>query len=156
MTADEALTLRAENVALCAENLALRAQVSDLQAALTSAPDRATRLAARVVELEHLKTPPPGFVNPDKPKADPAHKKPRKKRAPLHNHARRYETPTAIRKQNLAHCPDCGNHLSGNAIARKRQVLDLPPPAPGALIEYHLIKGYCAHCAQYFEPQADL
>ncbi len=149
MRDEELEALQAQLAALVADN-------ERLQSALTEALALTHALKARIAELERLKTPPPHFVKANKPKTDPADKKPRKKRAPIHNHARKYDAPTQIRKYALQNCPKCSGPLSGNSIARKRQIIDIPPPAPVEIIEYHLIKGYCAHCEKYFEPELKL
>lgn len=151
---DEVLeVLQVQLAALLADNQRLGAANERLGAALTEALALIDALKARIAELERLKTPPAHFVKANKPTPDPADKKTRKKRAPIHNHARKYDTPTQIRKYALANCPKCSGPLSGNSIARRRQVIDIPPPAPVEIIEYHLIKGYCAHCEKYFEPE---
>lgn len=128
------MTLEAENSALRAENAALRAEIEALTAQLTILHDQVAQLSsafnaaqAHIAELEAKKTSPPAFVKANAPERP---KKPRKKRAPEQNHARRLETPTQIIEHRLECCPACQGRLSGVHLARRRQVVDLPPPPP--------------------------
>ena len=78
LQADHA-ALRTDHERLTSHLTTLQAQVEELTTALAAAQ-------ARIKELEAKKTPPPTFVKatvPERPK------RPRKKCAPEHNHARR-------------------------------------------------------------------
>jgi len=137
----EVIALRARNAALQAENVALRAE---LEAALK-----------RVAELERGRKQRPSFAKPNKPKkAGP--KAPRRKRKPEHNRARRRETPTKIVTHKLEACPDCGGHVHGESIARRRQVIELPPPQPVEVTEHQVLKSWCPRCERWRTPRLDL
>ena len=86
----------------------------------------------RIEELEKQKTPPPACVkaNVVKPKAE--EKQQRKKRDPQHNRARGREAPTVVVEHRIKHCPVCANAPGGISVARRRQVIELPPPPPVA------------------------
>ena len=132
---------------LLTENATLRAQ-------LAVATQLITHLQARVAALEHLKTPPPPFVKPPKPPAAPT--PPRKKRAAAHNHGRKRATPTEVRTHAYDHCPTGAYRLRGHSVARRREVLDLPPPSPLTVIEFQVLKRYCPVCERDYEPPLDL
>lgn len=133
MVTDEAYaTLQAENAAL-REELATALQ--------------------RLHELEAKKTPPPSFVKVNTPALS---KRERKRRAPEANRARRREEPTVVIEQALPTCPDCGGRLGGLHVGRRRQVVDLPPPAAVVVTEYQLQKGWCSACRRWHEASVDL
>jgi transposase len=138
--------LQAETVALRQEVLSLREQNAALQAQLAAA-------LARIAELENRPPEPPAFVKPNTPKPE---RQPRKKRNPEHNRARRLETPTRIHQHALDCCPDCGLHLHGGTLARRRQVIELPEPQPIEVIEHQVIKRWCAWCKRWQAPKLDL
>jgi transposase len=129
-------------------NAALHAEVTRLQALVAA-------LEAQLAALQLPKEPPP-FVKANKPAPDPATKPPRKKRDPRHNHGRPRATPTEVRTHAYDSCPTCAYPLTGSSIARRREVLDLPPPPPVTVIEYQVLKRYCPHCAQWCEPELNL
>ncbi len=145
MVADVA-ALQAENLALRQEVTSLREQTATLQAQLTAA-------LARIAESEKKPPDPPAFVKPNTPKREP---QPRKKRKPEHNRARRLETPSRIQQHALDCCPDCGLHLHGGTLARRRQVLELPEPQPVEVIEHQVFKRWCAWCKRWQAPKLDL
>lgn len=128
-------------MALRAENAALRAE---LAAALK-----------RIAELEQGKKQWPSFAKANKPKKAES-KARRRKRKPEHNRARRRETPTKIVSHKLEDCPDCGCHLHGESIARRRQVMELPPPQPVEVTEHQVLKSWCPRCARWHTPRLDL
>ena len=135
------------------EVVVLRAEVATLREALAQAQ-------ARIAELERRKTPPPPFVRPTTPtrRADPGSDQPatpRKKRAPEHNAGRKRETPTQIVYHALERCPDCGYLLRGHSVARSRQVIELPAPAPVVVTEHRLLKRQCPVCERWWTPQVD-
>ena len=142
--------------ALQAENAELRATNAALHQSLTLALGLLAQLQARVEELETAPPPPPPVGKSNTPRPDPASKPPRRQRAADQNHGRRYDPPTEIRDHAYEACPDCGHALYGHSIARKRQVLDLPPPPPVRVIEYHVLKRYCPVCQKYQEPELRL
>src|SRR4051812_3983808 len=107
----------AEQQLLLAEHAALREQ-------LAAALHLIAQLQARVAELEQLTRPPSPFVKPNTPAPPAPLPGPRKKRAPVHNHGRPRATPTEVRTHAYAHCPTCAYPLTGQSIARRREVLD--------------------------------
>ena len=143
---DELAALRAENQMLREELALLREQNASLQAQLAAA-------LARIAELEKKPPEPPAFVKPNTPKRE---RQPRKKRKAEHNRARRLETPTRIQQHALECCPDCGLHLRGGTLARRRQVIELPEPQPVEVIEHQLIKRWCSWCKRWQAPKLDL
>lgn len=138
-----------EQQLLLAENMALREQ-------LAAATHLIAQLQARVAALEQQKTPPPPFIKPNTPPPAPAPPRPRKKRAPAQNHGRPRATPTEVRTHAYERCPTCAYPLRGHSIARRREVLDLPPPPPVRIIEVQVLKRYCPCCAQWREPALNL
>jgi hypothetical protein len=139
------MTLEEENAQLRQANAALHAEVTRLQGVVTA-------LEAQLAALRHPKSPPP----PVKPNAPPPPKRPRKKRDPAHNHGRARATPTEIRTHAYDTCPTCAYPLTGHSIARRREVLDLPPPPPVTVIEFQVLKRYCPCCDQWVEPELPL
>jgi len=136
--ADELAALRTENEALRCELALLREQLAAL---------------ARIAELEQRPPDPPAFVKPTTPARPPT---PRTKRQPKHNRARRLQAPTQVVQHALDHCPDCQRCLRGQSLARRRQVIDLPEPAPVTVTEHQLLKRYCWHCQRWHTPRLDL
>lgn len=142
------MTLEEENARLRAENAELRALVAQLQEQLAAA-------LARIRELEQQRPDPPPFVKPNKPvRSEP--KRPRKKRDPQQNQARRREAPTRTIDHALDHCPDCHYRLRGTSVDYTRQVIDLPPPQPVEIIEHRVIKRWCPACRRWHHPRLDL
>lgn len=127
------MTLEEENAHLRAENQQLQEQ---LRQALH-----------RIEELEKQKTPPPSFVKANV--AKPNEKKARKKRQRDQNGVRRRQEPTQIIEHQLEHCPQCHGRLSGISLARRRQVIDLPPPAAVEIREHQVYKGWCSYCRKW-------
>jgi transposase len=142
MTEEEALQLRKEN--------------QELREALKQTQELLRVALARIEELEKQKTPPPAFVKADVKKPAPEEKKPRKKRAAQHNQARRRSVPTHIVEHHLAVCPECDLRLGGISLARCREVIDLPPPAPVQITEHRIFKGWCAGCQKWHEAPVDV
>src|SRR5262249_51145179 len=154
------MPLEEENIALRAENAALRAELEALTARLIHVSEQVEQLAAalhaaqqRSEELEATKTPAPAFVKANAPERP---KLPRKKRAPEHNQARRREMPTQIIEHRLECCPACQGRLSGVHLARRRQVVDLPPPPPVEVREHQVFRGWCSFCHAWREAPLDL
>jgi transposase len=139
VSAEEYATLQAENAALRQERATLRGQLE--------------RALARIAELEHRPPDPPAFVKANTAKRA---RQPRRKRKPEHNRARRLEAPTRIEQHALDRCPDCQQRLRGGVPARRRQVIELPPPQPVEVIEHQVIKRWCAWCQRWQAPHLDL
>lgn len=124
--------------ALRAENAALRETVR--------------RLEERLAVLERTKTPPPSWVTPNQtPPAAP--RGPRRARAPEHNAGRRRSTPTRVERHAFAACPDCGYALRGEAVKRRREVLDLPV-LQAEVVEHQFIQRHCPVCQAWKTPSA--
>jgi hypothetical protein len=110
----------------------------------------------RIEELEKQKTPPAPFVkaNVVKPKAEAT--KQRKKRDAKHNHGRPLETPTRTVDHSIKHCPVCASALGGISVARRRQVIELPPPPAVEVTEHVVYHGWCSHCGTWREAPLDV
>lgn len=146
------MTLQEEVIQLRAENAELRALIADLRALLEMEQAHIAELEA---DRKGQRPEPPAFVKPNRPKRDKA-QGPRKKRLPQTNASRRRETPTRIERHALDRCPECSYPLTGESLDYSRQVIDLPPPQPVDIIEHHVIKRKCPHCAQWRAPHLDL
>jgi len=133
-------------MALEEEVVALRAEVAALREALAQAQ-------ARIAELERRKTPPPAFVRANTPTERPA--RPRRKRPREHNAGRPREEPTHIVYHAVERCADCGYLLRGQSVARTRQVIDLPEPAPVQITEHRVLKRRCPVCDRWWTPRVD-
>jgi transposase len=129
------MTVEEENAYLRGENEQLREQ---LRQALQ-----------RIEELEKHKTPPPSFVKANVVK--PKEKQARKKRRPQQNGVRRRQEPTQIIEHRLDDCPECQGRLSGISLARRREVIEIPPPQPVAVTEHQVYKGWCSYCRKWQE-----
>jgi transposase len=153
------MTLEEENARLRAENEGLRRQQAEALGTIVQLRQLVGELEARVAELEaelaQLKGGPPSFVKANRPKPTQP-KKPRKKRAPHHNHARRRQTPTRTVDHVLERCPECDCHLSGTSLDYSRQVIELPEPTPVEVIEHRVIRRYCPKCEAWRSPRLDL
>ena len=142
------MTFEEQVIALRAEDSKLREQVKALQGELAAARQR-------ISELERGKKERPSFAKANRPrKAGP--KAPRCKRKPEHNGARRRETPTKSVSHKLEQCPDCGGRVYGESVARRRQVIELPPPQPVEVTEHVVLKGWCPRCKRWHTPRLDL
>jgi transposase len=147
------MTLEEENAALRAENAMLKSELSTLREQVERLTTALHAAQACISELEAKKTPPPAFVKANVPERP---KQTRKKRAAEHNRARRLETPTQVVEHRLPCCPACQGHLSGVHLARRRQVVDLPPPPPVEVVEHQVFKGWCSYCHAWCEAPLDL
>ncbi|MEM4723930.1 MAG: IS66 family transposase [Candidatus Hadarchaeum sp.] len=149
MTLDEEIAaLRAENEALRTENEVLRTQVGILEEELKEAQER-------IAELERGKKGPPLWVKANK-RRDRGPRAARRKRAAEKNHGRKRETPTKVVVHALEHCPTCGGQLSGQSLAWRRQVIDLPPPQAAEVTEHRVLKRWCPQCKRWHMPRLDL
>jgi len=129
---------QSEIEALRAENAALRETVRQLE--------------ERLAVLERTKTPPPSWVRPNqRPPAEP--RGPRRTRAPEHNAGRRRSTPTRVEQHAFAACPDCGYALRGEAVKRRREVIDLPV-LHVEVVEHQFIQRHCPVCRTWKTPSA--
>ena len=134
-----------EGQVLLAENAALKRLVVELQ-------EQVEVLTGRVAELEK-KGKPPSFAKANRPKKEGT--KTRKKRASIHNQARRREEPTQIERHAVDRCEGCGYHLRGESEAYRRQVIELPEPQPVVVIEHQVVKRWCPVCAAWQQPAVD-
>lgn len=138
------MTLEEENAALRRENAELREQLAQALA----------RIATLEKALDKPPREPPSFVKRNAPK--PKRKTKRKPRAAQFNAARRRQDPTHILEHSLDRCPDCRALLSAPSLARKRQVIDLPPPISIQVTEHQVFKGWCGRCRRWHSPKLDL
>lgn len=105
----------------------------------------------------------PVFVKPNRHPDKHAHrarpKKTRRQRAAEQNAVRKKEPPeqvTEIRQHALERCPTCDYKLSGHSIARRRQVIDLPPMPGLQVVEHQVLKRWCPVCKVWHVPKLDL
>jgi transposase len=134
--------------------MTLEEEVVALRAELALARETIAHLQARLAEWEQRKTPSPPFVRPNTPSGPP--RPPRQKRAPEQNAGRPREEPTQIVYHALERCPECGYRLRGQSLARVRQVIEVPAPAPVVMTEHRLLKRHCPVCQRWRTPQVDL
>jgi hypothetical protein len=134
----------------------LLAQVSTLQAANQGLQEQLAVAHQRIEELEKQKTPPPAFGKAKVKKPVGEEKKPRKKREAKHNHARRRQAPTVVVEHRIKHCAVCASALGGISVARRRQVIELPPPPPVEVREHGVYKGWCSQCGTWREAPLDV
>ena len=113
--------------------------------------EQLTAAQQRIEELEKLKTPPPAFAKANVKKPQAGEKKPRKKRAAQHHHGRRREAPTRIVEHRIVSCPACASRLGGVSVARRRQVIEIPPPPPVEVTEHVVYHGWCSECQKWRE-----
>ena len=150
---------------LRAENRQLRHQLALASGQLAEAQQSIAKLEQRIAELEGQRKEPPSFAKSNRAKSTEP-KKPRRKRASHHNHARRVESPTRTIQHSLDHCPECHYELRGQAdpsapdasgsLDYARQVIELPPPQPVEVIAHEVIKRYCPNCQSWRSPKLDL
>src|SRR5947209_791902 len=124
-----------------AENHALREQLAEAK--------------REIAELKKQKTPPPAFVKAKVRKSAEGEKKPRKKREASHNHGRPRAVPTQIVEHRIVTCPDCHLRLGGISLARRREVIDVPPPPRVEVSEHRIYKGWCTGCQKWHEAPVD-
>src|SRR5712691_2941204 len=132
------------------------AQVSAMQAENQALHEQLAVAQKRIEELEKHKPPPPAFVKATVVKPADEEKQQRKKRAAQYNHARRREAPTCVVEHAIKQCPVCANALGGISVARRRQVIELPPPPPVEVTEHVVYHGWCSHCGMWREAALDV
>lgn len=134
---------REELVSLCRQ---LWEQNQQLQKAVT-------QLTQRVAELEKQlgSGGPPAFVRPNVPKRPKDEK--RKKRG--RQFFRALDQPTEVVLHVSGCCPDCGRHLSGGSVHRRRQVIEIAP-SPVRIIEHQIVGRWCGVCQKRVLPRVDL
>ncbi len=137
------------------EVIALRAEVVSLKEELAQALAVVAQLQA---ELHKYKSEPPPFVKPNTHRSkDEADKRPRRKRAKEQNGARRREqNPTQTIQHRVEQCPACRYPLQHPQLARRRQVIELPPPQPVEVTEHQLYKSWCPRCAKWHQAHVDV
>lgn len=138
----EVARLQAENAQLRAENVQLRAENERLRA-------ENAQLRARLEKAEGKRGSPPPFAKANRRQQE---KKPRKKRDPKHNQARKLETPTRVEKHSVTRCPDCDEGLVGGSLHYRRQVIEIPEPQPVEIIEHQIEKRWCRRCRRWHWP----
>jgi transposase len=131
-------------------------QVSTMQAEHQALNEQLAAAHKRIEELEKQKTPPPAFVKTNVVKPQAEAKQERKKRDPKHNHGRKREAPTQVVEHRLKYCPVCASALGGISVARRRQVIELPPPPPVEVTEHVVYHGWCSHCGTWREAPLDV
>ena len=141
----EVVRLRTENAQLRAENDRLRAENAQLR-------EENAQLREELERQRGEKASPPSFVKANRAKKE---KKPRRRRDPKHNQARRLEQPTRVEKHRLAACPDCGGALVNSTVHYRRQVIEIPEPQPVEVVEYQIEKGWCRQCRRWHRPTVD-
>lgn len=151
--------LRAANERARVEIAELRAERETTQAAMAELRAANEQLRARVLELEGelaklKKGGPRGMpgLKPDEPVA-PGEAKPRKRRQRGAGRAR--SAPTRSEVHAAERCPECGTALSGGAVKRTREVIDLVP-SPVEVVEHVVLERRCPQCRRRVVPSVDL
>jgi len=139
--------------ALQIQNALLREHVRHLEAERDADKARISALETRIAELEARKTPPPPWAKANRQRVETDAT--RTKRGPEHDHGRHKMTPTRIVQHAYERCPDCQYALSGSAIARRREVIDLPI-VPVEVTEHQIIKRRCPVCRAWKTPSVRL
>lgn len=103
-------------------------QLGQVKEQLQQTQEQLREAHGRITELEKLKTPAPAFVKANKKKPEEGEKKSRQKREAQHNHARPRSIPTQTVDHRVVNCPHCDLRLGGITLARRREVIDVPPP----------------------------
>ena len=97
---------------------------------------------------------PPPFVKANVVKPQAEAKQERKKRDPKHSHGRKRAAPTQVVEHGLKYCPVCASALGGASRARRRQVIELPPPVE--VTEHVMYHGWRSHCGTWREAPLDV
>jgi len=134
--------LSAQNAALASEVATLREENARLRAGQSGGEQQGAAVRR-----------PPSFVKAKTPQ--PTTKRPRRKRAAIHNRGRQRLAPEQV-TQTVAHavetCPHCATALTGGWAKRRVQVIDLPPPAPVEVTEHVLLTRRCPGCRALVAP----
>lgn len=149
MTLDAALALIAE---LQAQNALLEEEHALLRAENSVLRERVAALEQRIAAWEAGTRPPaPPWVKASRPPKEPGTRPPRRQRRAEQNQGRPRGEPTACVQHAYEQCPDCGYTLRGQAVQRRREVLELPEMAV-SVVEHQILKRYCPVCAAYKTP----
>jgi len=145
---DQVVVLEGQVAALCGENTALREQAEALEGQVAG-------LRQRIEESQQKGKATPRFVKANLPKVTGT-ERPRRKRKAEHNRGRRRDKPTKVVVHELEHCPDCGCKLYRRKVARRREVIELPPVPVVEVTEHRVVKRYCPRCEGWRAPRLDL
>jgi transposase len=155
----EIAELRAANVRLAVGVAELRAERETAQVTIAELRAANEQLRARVLELEGelaklKKGGPRGMpgLKSDEPVA-PAVAKPRARRERGVGRARSAPTRSVVHAADR--CPDCGSALSGGAVKRTREVIELVP-SPAEVVEHVVLERRCPQCRRRVVPTVDL
>ena len=127
----------------------LEGQLKEALERLRETQEQLKQAQAQIAELEKQKTPVPSFVKANKKKPKAEEKKPRKKREAQYNRARQRSVPTQIVEHRIVACPDCQLHLGGISLARRREVIDVPPPPRVDFYFFHILHYFLSTFSLY-------
>jgi len=149
------MTLEEEVVALRAEVASLKEQVAQLLAANAQLQAQLEQLR---IEQSRNENEPPSFIKPSTPKSKNTadNKSSRRKRAKEQNGSRKRDIPTQTVQHKVEHCPHCRYPLRYPTLARRRQVIELPPSQPVEITEHQLFRSWCARCRKWHYAHVDL
>lgn len=128
------------------------ALVAELQAQNARLQAENAALARRVAELEAGTRLPPPWVKANRKAREPGAERPRRRRAADQNHGRPRGEPTQCVQHAYDQCPDCGYALRGQAVRRRREVLEIPAVAV-TVTEHQILTRYCPVCAAFKTPR---
>lgn len=148
MRLEAALVLIAE---LQVQNGALQSENATLRAAVQAERERVAALEQRIADLETGRRPPPPWVKANRPAREEKTGTARRQRRPEDNRGRPRGEPTQYVQHAYDQCPECGYRLRGQAVRRRREVLDLPEQAV-TVTEHQILTRYCPACAAYKTP----
>src|SRR6185312_7431602 len=121
-------------------------------AALRAERERGAVLEQRLADLEAGTRPPaPPWAKANRKPREPA-ARPRRRRAADQNQGRPRGEPTAFVQHAYEACPECGYALRGQAVRRRREVLEIPETAV-RVTEHAILMRYCPVCAAYRTPR---
>lgn len=134
----------------------LLAIIAEQQAIIAEQQTTIVQLQQRVAALEgRLKIRSSPGMPGNKPLTDrPAPRKAVRKRRPQ-GFARMRMAPTARVEHALETCPDCGSHLCGGWVQRRREVIEIPL-LPVQVTEHLFIARVCPVCEQRRVPKVAL
>lgn len=140
MREQEAAVSRTLVAGLTEQNSLLRQQLARLEQA--QAQERGAPLGR-----------PPAPLPTPRPATPTREKKTRTKRDASHNRGRhRMNQATRWETHAVDQCPGCGEPLGGGWVARRIQVIDLPPLAPLEITEHRIIRRQCTRCGKRVLP----